>query len=104
MLERVVYLALREDPANASGRYSIRFRPGGFTFEIETSGGGLHYLVYQAIEDSVASSSSTSSPSASRRRQVVHGLRFLSDRERLPLVTLDRRHFEPLTILGLTLR
>ena len=51
MLDRVVYPVLREDPANASGRYPIRFRPGGFTFEIETPGGGLHYLVYQAIEE-----------------------------------------------------
>lgn len=51
MLDRVVYPALREDPANESGKYPIRFRPGGFTFEIETPGGGLHYLVYQAIEE-----------------------------------------------------
>jgi hypothetical protein len=50
-LDRVVYPALREDPANESGKYPIRFRPGGFTFEIETPGGGLHYLVYQAIEE-----------------------------------------------------
>jgi hypothetical protein len=49
--DRVVYPALREDPANESGKYPIRFRPGGFTFEIETPGGGLHYLVYQAIEE-----------------------------------------------------
>ena len=51
MLDQVVYPALREDPANESGKYPIRFRPGGFTFEIETSGGGLHYLVYQVIEE-----------------------------------------------------
>jgi hypothetical protein len=51
MLDRVVYPALREDPANESGKYPIRFRPGGFTFEIETPGGGLHYLVYQVIEE-----------------------------------------------------
>jgi hypothetical protein len=42
MLDQVVYPALREDPANGSGMYPIRFRPGGFTFEIETPGGGLH--------------------------------------------------------------
>ncbi len=36
MLDQVVYPALREDPANESGEYPIRFRPGGFTFEIET--------------------------------------------------------------------
>jgi hypothetical protein len=35
MLDRVAYPALREDPANESGKYPIRFRPGGFTFEIE---------------------------------------------------------------------
>jgi hypothetical protein len=34
-----------------SGKYPIRFRPGGFTFEIETPGGGLHYLVYQVIKE-----------------------------------------------------
>ena len=51
MLDQVVYPALREDPANESGKYPIRFRPGGFTFEIETPGGGLHYLVYQVIEE-----------------------------------------------------
>jgi multimeric flavodoxin WrbA len=51
VLDRVVYPALREDPANESGRYPIRYRPGGFTFEIETPGGGLHYLLYQAIEE-----------------------------------------------------
>jgi hypothetical protein len=51
MLHRVVYPALREDPTNESGRYPIRYRPGGFTFEIETPGGGLHYLLYQAIEE-----------------------------------------------------
>jgi len=51
MLDRVIYPALREDPANESGKYPIRFRPGGFTFEIETPGGGLHDLVYQAIEE-----------------------------------------------------
>jgi hypothetical protein len=47
----LVYPALREDPANESGRHPIRFRPGGFTFEIETPGGGLYYLLYQAIEE-----------------------------------------------------
>jgi hypothetical protein len=31
--------------------YPIRFRPGGLTFEIETPGGGLHYLLYQVIEE-----------------------------------------------------
>jgi len=51
MLDRVVYPALREDPANEFGRHPVRFRPGGFTFEIETPGGGLHYLVYQVIEE-----------------------------------------------------
>jgi hypothetical protein len=51
MLDRVVYPALRQDPANESGQYPVRFRPGGFTFEIETPGGGLHYLVYQVIEE-----------------------------------------------------
>jgi hypothetical protein len=51
MLDQVVYPALREDPANESGKYPIRFRPGGFTSEIETPGGGLHYLVYQVIEE-----------------------------------------------------
>lgn len=51
MLDRIVYPALREDPANESGRYPIRFRAGGFTFEVETPGGGLHYLVYQVIEE-----------------------------------------------------
>jgi len=51
MLDQVVYPALREDPANESGTYPIRFRPGGLTFEIETPGGGLHYLVYQVIEE-----------------------------------------------------
>jgi hypothetical protein len=50
MLDQVVYPALREDPANESGKHPIRFRPGGFTFEIETPG-GLHYLVYQVIEE-----------------------------------------------------
>jgi hypothetical protein len=29
MLDQVVYPALREDPTNESGRYPIRFRPGG---------------------------------------------------------------------------
>jgi hypothetical protein len=70
MLDRVVYPALREDPANESGKYPIRFRPGGFTFEIETPGGGLHYLVYQAIEELVVYSCSTSSPSGNRRRRL----------------------------------
>jgi multimeric flavodoxin WrbA len=51
MLDRVVYPALREDPTNVSGRYPVRYRPGGFTFEVETPGGGLHYLVYQVIEE-----------------------------------------------------
>jgi hypothetical protein len=51
MLDQVVYPALRKDPANESGTYPIRFRPGGFSFEIETPGGGLHYLVYQVIEE-----------------------------------------------------
>jgi hypothetical protein len=50
-LDRVVYPALREDPTNESGQYPIRYRPGGFTFEIETPGRGLHYLLYQAIEE-----------------------------------------------------
>jgi hypothetical protein len=51
MLNRVVYPALREDPTNESGRHPIRYRPGGFTFEIETPAGGLHFLVYQVIEE-----------------------------------------------------
>jgi hypothetical protein len=51
MLDRIVYPTLRADPANESGQHPIRFRPGGFTFEIETPGGGLHYLVYQVIEE-----------------------------------------------------
>lgn len=52
LLGRVVYPALRDDPTNESGHYPIRYRAGGwYTFEVETSGGGLHYLLYQAIEE-----------------------------------------------------
>lgn len=47
-----VYPALRVDPTNDTGRYPIHYRQGGwYTFEVETTGGGLHYLVYQVIEE-----------------------------------------------------
>jgi len=46
------YPALREDPTNETGRHPIRYQRGGwYTFEIETSGRGLHFLLYQAIEE-----------------------------------------------------
>ena len=52
VLSRVVYPALRVDPTNESGQHPILYQHGGwYTFEIETPGGGLHYLLYQAIEE-----------------------------------------------------
>ncbi|HYY88846.1 MAG TPA: hypothetical protein VFA49_08620 [Chloroflexota bacterium] len=52
VLGRVVYPALWEDPTNERGRHPIRYRAGGFySFEVETPEGGLHYLLYQAIEE-----------------------------------------------------
>jgi hypothetical protein len=52
VLSRVVYPALRADPTNETGLHPIRYQRGGwYTFEIETPGGGLHYLMYQAIEE-----------------------------------------------------
>jgi len=85
MLGRVVYPALREDPANESGQHPIRFRPGGF----------------RRSRNSVARSSSTSSPSASRRRQCVAlGPAWFATANGLPQVIRNRRHFEPLTTFG----
>jgi hypothetical protein len=52
VLSRVVYPVLRADPTNETGLHPIRYQRGGwYTFEIETPGGGLHYLLYQAIEE-----------------------------------------------------
>ncbi|HYN17587.1 MAG TPA: hypothetical protein VEY96_05840 [Actinomycetes bacterium] len=52
MLGSTVYPALRDDPTNKTGRYPIRYRRGGwYTFEVETPGGALHYLVYQTVEE-----------------------------------------------------
>ncbi|HEX9343503.1 MAG TPA: hypothetical protein VF995_07815 [Actinomycetota bacterium] len=50
-LGRVVYPVLREDPTNESGRFPISYEDGWYTFEVETAGGGLYYLAYQAIEE-----------------------------------------------------
>jgi hypothetical protein len=51
-LGAAVYPVLRDDLTNETRRYPIRYRRGGWsTFEIETPSGGLHYLVYQAIEE-----------------------------------------------------
>jgi hypothetical protein len=52
LLGRDVYPALRDDPTNERDRYPIRYWTGGwYAFEIETPGGGLHYLLYQASEE-----------------------------------------------------
>jgi len=51
-LGRTVYPALAEDAVNDTGRYPILYDRGGwYTFRIETPGGGLHFLLYQAIEE-----------------------------------------------------
>jgi hypothetical protein len=48
----VVYPALREDAANETGRYPVEYDVGcWYTFRIETRSGGLHYLLYQVIEE-----------------------------------------------------
>jgi hypothetical protein len=47
-----VYPALRVDAAGETGRYPITYDVGGwYTYRIETPGGGLHFLLYQALED-----------------------------------------------------
>jgi hypothetical protein len=52
MLGQTVYPALQEDAANETSRYPIDYDIGGwYTFRIETPGGGLHFLLYQAIEE-----------------------------------------------------
>lgn len=52
LLSRVVYPALRADPTNDTGLHPIRYQRGGwYTFEVETPGGGLQYLLDQVIEE-----------------------------------------------------
>jgi hypothetical protein len=51
-LGAMVYPALREDAPNETGQYPVEYDVGGwYTFRIETRSGGLHYLLYQVIEE-----------------------------------------------------
>jgi hypothetical protein len=70
MLDRVVYPALREDPANESGKYPIRFRRAGSRSRSRLQAAACTTWCIRRSRNSVVYSCSTSSPSGNRRRRL----------------------------------